>query len=89
MPVNGIPASAVSNAVSLGGNPRGGGPMKQLLLLELPGEPSIMWNFRVATFCDHLLAYDLDNIAEARKLAILCSSLGGGLLHLRGFMSKS
>ena len=29
-------------------------------------------------FNDHLLAYDIDNISEARKLAILRSSLGAG-----------
>ena len=54
---------------------RGGGPIKPSFL-ELPGEPPVKWTVWVHMFNDHILAYDLDNISEARKLAILRSSLG-------------
>jgi hypothetical protein len=54
---------------------RGGGPMKPSFL-ELPGEPPVKWTVWVAMFRDHLLAYDLDQVPEARKLAILRTSLG-------------
>jgi hypothetical protein len=54
---------------------RGGGPMKPSFL-ELPGEPPVKWTVWVRMFNDHLLAYDLDSIPVARKLAILRSSLG-------------
>lgn len=57
------------------GSGRGGGPMKPCFL-ELPGEPPVRWTVWVAMFRDHLLAYELDDVAEARKLAILRSSLG-------------
>ena len=51
------------------------GPLKSSFL-ELPGEPPVKRTFWVRMFNDHLLAYDLDNISEARKLAILRSSFG-------------
>ena len=51
------------------------GPLKSSFL-ELPGEPPVKRTFCVRMFNDHLLAYDLDNISEARKLAILRSSFG-------------
>ena len=44
--------------------------------MELPDEPPIKWTLWVAIFSDHLLAYDLDSIAEARNLAYLRCSLG-------------
>ena len=54
---------------------RGGGSMKTSFL-ELPGESPVKWTVWVRMFNDHLLAYDLDNISGAGKLAILRSSLG-------------
>jgi hypothetical protein len=53
---------------------RGGGPMKPSFL-ELSGEPPVKYTVWVAMFRDHLLAYDLDQVPEARKLAILRTSL--------------
>jgi hypothetical protein len=57
------------------GATRGGGPMKPLFL-ELPGEPPVKWTVWLAMFKDHLLAYDLDEVPEAKKIAILRTSLG-------------
>ena len=57
-----------------GHSARGSDSMKPSFL-ELPGEPPVKWTVWVRMFNDHLLAYDLDNISEARKLTILRSSL--------------
>ena len=44
--------------------------------LPTPGEPALKWNVWYQMFTDHLVATGLDSVPEARKLAILRSSLG-------------
>ena len=52
-----------------------GGPLKPSFL-STPGEPPMKWEVWLRLFNDHLLAYNLENISERRKLAILRSCLG-------------
>ncbi len=44
--------------------------------LETAGEPPIGWQVWLPMFKDHMVAYGQDELAEARRIAILKSSLG-------------
>ncbi len=50
------------------------GPMRPQFLLNI-GEPPIKWMVWIMMFHDYLIEYNLD-LLEARKLALLRSSLG-------------
>ncbi len=50
-------------------------PMRPLFL-ETVGEPLVAWQVWVAMFKDHMIAYGQDELTDARKVAILKSSLG-------------
>ena len=50
-------------------------PMRPIFL-ESAGDPPVQWQVWQAMFKDHMVAYDLDGLAEARKVALLKSSLG-------------
>ena len=52
-----------------------GGPLKPSFL-STPGEPPMKWEVWLRLFNDHLLAHNLENISDRRKVAILRSSLG-------------
>ena len=49
-------------------------PMRPMLL-ESAGDLSVQWQVWQAMFKDHMVVYDLDGLAEARKVALPKSSL--------------
>ena len=57
------------------GGRHGAAPMRPMFL-EAAGDPPVQWQVWQAMFKDHMVAYDLDGLAEARKVALLKSSLG-------------
>ena len=69
-----LTTSTTSSAV-VGSSSSSGLPLKPNFFAT-PGEPPMKWEMQLRLFDDHLLAHNLDGVAEKRKLAIVRSSLG-------------
>ena len=74
MPGDQLTTSTTSSAV-VGSSLSSGGPLTPSFLAT-PGEQPMKWDMWLRLFDDHLLAHNLDGVAEKRKLGILRSSLG-------------